>query len=260
MSLNSNEIQRLKRALSAGNYSPATIFMYQKKLAAFLDYNGGQIDDLTAADVNDYLATISSTTGRIQTAAAIKSYYYLCLDKPIRTARIIRHESEPKSLSKDEIGRFLVSCDTPESKAIFSTIYYLGLRQSELINLQVSDIRPDMAIIRDSKTGSRRLPLPDFLRKLLADHIKANQPAGQLFKTNRHELRWEFLRILKLARITTPATLHSLRHSAAFHLYADGNDIISIKNFLGHKSLDSTMIYTKQSYCAKVKQLNQTEV
>lgn len=257
MNLKANEVQRLHDALRAGNYSPATTYLYQKKLALFLDYNGGHIDDLTAWDINDYLTTITSTTGRIQSAAAIKAYFYLCLDKPIRTARINRRESEPKSLSKDEIGRFLASCDTPESKAIFSTIYYLGLRQSELINLQVSDIRPDVAIIRDSKTGSRRLPLPDFLSELLADHIRANQPAGQLFSTNRHELRWEFIRICKKARITTPATLHSLRHSAAFHLLADGNDIISIKNFLGHKSLDSTMIYTKQLYCAKVNQLKQ---
>lgn len=258
--LTTNEIKRFRGALAAGNYSQATSFVYQKKLSAFIQYNGGQIDDLTAADVNDYLTTISSTSGRIQSAAAIKAYFYLCLNTTIRTARISRNESEPRSLSKDEIGRFLASCDTPESKAIFSTIYYLGLRQSELINLQVSDIRPDVVIIRDSKTGSRRLPLPDFLSDLLTDHITTNKPVGQLFNTNRHELRWEFIRILKLARITTPATLHSLRHSAAFHLYADGNDIISIKNFLGHKSLDSTMVYTKQAYCAKVNQLKQIEV
>jgi len=258
--LNCNEITRFRRALAAGNFSQSTNFTYQKKLSELIKYEGGYIDDLTAADVNDYLATIKGTSARIQSTAAIKAYFYLCLDKTIKTCRITRHESEPKSLSRDEVTRFLQSCDTPESKVIYSTIYYLGLRQSELINLQVSDIRQDFVIIRDSKTGSRRLPLPSFLSDLLIAHITTTQPTGQLFKTNRHELRWEFIRIMKLARITTPATLHSLRHSAAFHLYSDGNDIISIKNFLGHKSLDSTMIYTKQAYCAKVSELKQMEV
>lgn len=157
--------------------------------------------------------------------------------------------------SREQASLFLSSIPDLKLKAIVSLLYASGLRVSEACRLRYSDIsRKHMRIyISSSKNRSARYALlsKNSLDILTAYWYAYGRPTGWLFPARRdpskpyssnnvmrhmaeHEARlgWEH-------RITT----HSWRHAFGTHLYENGTDLLTIKALLGHKSINSTVIY-----------------
>ncbi len=132
-------------------------------------------------------------------------------------------------------------------------IYSSGLRISECINLQIKDIDSDnMRIwIKQSKGNKDRLTIlsPKVLTQLRKYYILC-KPKKWLFEGSKggqysaSSIRSVFKNAKKNAKIKTPATVHSLRHSFATHLLENGTNLRYIQKLLGHNSSKTTEIYT----------------
>jgi len=167
-----------------------------------------------------------------------------------------RPQSLPLILSNTEVKRILHSVDNAKHKAMLATIYALGLRSGELINLKLEHILKDAKLIhiKEAKGNKDRiLPLPDSLREIWKPYYKKYQPKVYLFEgqgggtyTSASLLK-VFKKACKRAGISTTHTIHSLRHAYATHLFDRGTDIRMIQKLLGHNDIKTTLIYTQVS-------------
>ena len=187
----------------------------------------------------------------------IKFFFEKTLKQQWPVLNLIRAQKRkrlPVVLSTEEVRKLLSLVKVPRNRVCLSIVYSCGLRISEAIHLNVSDIDSERMVIevRNSKGGKDRyVPLPrrtlDLLRKywiksrsnswlfpssVTADHISVS--AIQLC----------FKKVLRESGITKHATVHTLRHSYATHLLESGVDIRVIQGVLGHSSPKSTVIYT----------------
>jgi integrase/recombinase XerD len=152
------------------------------------------------------------------------------------------------------------------NRAMLSIYYSCGLRKSEGIALDVSDIQQDRLLIRVRKgKGSKERYVPTTYQTMqtITEYIhdtrkyqlrlmnaetesllinELGQRCGEL--TLSIALRKLIERTGNSELTNKQPSLHTLRHSIATHLLASGMDIELIRQFLGHKSLDTTRIYT----------------
>ena len=172
----------------------------------------------------------------------------------------------PHVLSVDEVKRLFAAIDhsTPEgqrNRAMLETLYSCGLRVSELIGLQISNMYLDLGFIKVLGKGNKERLVPIGASAtqqimLYKDHVRSQLPKialGQedyLFLNRRgHSLSrvMVFLIIKDLAAAAgLDASLHphTLRHSFATHLVEAGADLRAVQEMLGHKSITTTEIYT----------------
>lgn len=172
--------------------------------------------------------------------------------------------------SKEEIKALYSACGSDvfglRDKAMLSIYYGCGLRRNEGVSLDVSDILFDknlsaeqagLVYVRMGKNyRERHVPMSIGVKEDLQNYIEYARPAlikepGNALFLNQYggrltgESMAERLQQLKeKAGIDKAAGLHTLRHSIATHLLQSGMELIQIKLFLGHSSLESTQIYT----------------
>lgn len=159
----------------------------------------------------------------------------------------------PKFLSKDEIRRLFKATENIKHKAILVTIYSCGLRLNELLELKMEDIKTKdgILIVRQGKGNKDRLVnLPLKLIQLLREYYSKYRPKVYLFegqnggKYSERSVQQIMKNSLTAAKIISPASVHTLRHSYATHLLENGTDIRIIKELLGHNNIKTTEIYT----------------
>ncbi|WP_281986982.1 tyrosine-type recombinase/integrase [Aquimarina aggregata] len=149
-------------------------------------------------------------------------------------------------------------------KAMLVMLYSCGLRRNEVVNLEVSDILFDKRLIyvRKGKNYKERyVPINEYNSRILEDYLYEGRPHYPNATTNEaffmsyhgNAMQGEGLkvRLRQLIESTGDSELiakkitpHKLRHSIATHLLQNGVPIATIKQFLGHSSLESTQIYT----------------
>jgi len=133
--------------------------------------------------------------------------------------------------------------------------YETGMRPIEVVNLKVKDIDFERHLIYPNvfKHGNARaLKFSEKLEATLRQHIQENklQPNDKLFNTPQHtygnnfrEMRNELAKKLNDPALAT-ISLYSYRHYFATMLYEKTKDILYVKQQMGHKSLESTMVFT----------------
>ena len=203
--------------------------------------------------------------------ASIRSFYqYISKNKIIDADPTSELESPkvekklPQILSTEEVELLLeqpqcVDLKGFRDKAMLELLYATGIRVSELIQLNISDINMDMAFIRCNKgTRERMIPigsiavaaLREYLSKSRPLLIQKNDEKALFVNINGGRLtRQGFWKIIKQyknqARISKDITPHTLRHSFAAHLLENGADLRSIQEMLGHSDISSTQIYAQ---------------
>ena len=146
---------------------------------------------------------------------------------------------------------------------MLSLCYGCGLRRGECAGLNIEDILFDrnLVYIRRTKTYYERLvPMTEKIKTDIENYLLYGRPL--LVKDERRkalllsrrgnriskgQLHCRFTRLLKLAALkdeNKKMSLHNLRHSIATHLLQSGMRLSDIQQFLGHRSLESTQIYT----------------
>ncbi len=156
-------------------------------------------------------------------------------------------------LSEEEVARLFRQVNNLKHKSILYLIYAGGLRISEAINMQVTDIHSDrgLILIRNGKGRKDRTTLlSEKMLPLLRAYYKEYRPKLWLFEGpngNQYSptsIRKILQRATISAKISKKVTPHTLRHSFATHLLERGTDLRYIQNLLGHGSPKTTEIYT----------------
>lgn len=170
----------------------------------------------------------------------------------------------PKSLTEKEVEALLGAPDISDplglrDRTMLEVLYATGLRVSELINLQLSQINLNQGVLRIVGKGDRErlIPFGDHCREWIQRFISGarveillERQTDYLFPTRRGNkmTRQAFWHIIKRyaakAKIDKELSPHTLRHAFATHLLNHGADLRVVQMLLGHSDLSTTQIYT----------------
>ena len=236
-------------------------YMESKNISSALDisYNN-LLDYLKYLDDNKY--EVSSVARKIVSIKAFhkylsENYNVVDISTKINTPKFYR--KLPNILTIEEVDNLLdIKLDTPfdyRNKAMLELMYSSGLRVSELINLELSDIDLNNNYVRCFGKGSKEriVPVGEYSSKYLSiyineyrDSMKKGYYTEKIFLNNhgKEMTRQGFFKIIKDKDINKNITPHMLRHSFATHLLNNGADLRTIQEMLGHSSISTTQIYT----------------
>lgn len=253
----------LERELRIRNYSPHTVATYGwniKQLFRSVDKNPAHID---SNDIKDYLLDLcekKQAGGSMLTLAlnSIKFFMRHILHRELPDLQLPkRGQSLPPVLSRREVQAVLNATGNLKHRTLLMLIYFAGLRVSEAVAMRVADIDRERTLItvRQGKgRKDRQTLLSATFCTQLEEYLALYQPREWLFEgqyPGRHlsirSAQAVFKRAAAAAGITRKAGIHSLRHSFATHILEAGTDIRFIQEMLGHKSPNTTMIYTHVS-------------
>jgi len=161
----------------------------------------------------------------------------------------------PKPIAHEHIMEALKRANLQEKIAILM-LYALGLRISELLFLEVSDISREWVRVTGKGSKQRDIPLVGELRELLDEYLSTFMIKKYLFEKNGEKLSENSLRYMitkAFKRVSLKVTPHQLRHSYATVLLNEGAPIVDVSELLGHASMATTQIYTKLGSAVKVK-------
>jgi integrase/recombinase XerD len=170
----------------------------------------------------------------------------------------------PKALTEAEVDALLQAPDVKQflglrDRAMLELLYACGLRVTELVNLQVSQLNLRQGVLRVVGKGNkeRLVPLGEEAAEWIQRYVEEVRPSllrGRMsdafFVTQRgtamtRQAFWYLIkRYAQRAGIVTGLSPHSLRHSFATHLLNHGADLRALQMLLGHSNLSTTQIYT----------------
>jgi len=267
------------------NLSPNTLRAYNIDMENFINFYNDfhnskpSIDSLSEVDLIDFRSWLSEKAmagilpdSRARSIAGVRNFFHF-MDKigVMNNASIDilgspkKAKKLPRPINKDIIFSILDMAEEnakddwvgKRDRAIFTLLYACGLRISEALNLNYEDIseNSDTLIIRGKGNKERVVPLLKIAKESIFAYEKLcpfNFEKGKaifvgkrgdrinpgVVERNLREIRY----MLGLPNSVTP---HAFRHSFASHILADGADLKSIQDILGHSSLQTTQKYTK---------------
>jgi tyrosine recombinase XerC len=255
------------------NYSFHTVKNYIKDIEQFINFNNKNIN-VNENDIKGYLEFLGkrkySRNSISRKIIAIRNFYkYLVKIKKVEKnpfSYILTPKSEkrlPGVLSEKEVENLMsaatgVDFISLRDRTILELIYSTGIRVSELVNLDISDIDFINEEIKVMGKGSKERIVPAGTVALNILHcyikeLKKIDSSGILFiNKNKKRLTQRFIELMikkyaKIAGIEKKVTPHTLRHSFATHLLDRGADLRSVQELLGHSNLSTTQIYTHLS-------------
>ncbi|EOT47986.1 tyrosine recombinase XerD [Enterococcus sp. AZ150] len=176
-----------------------------------------------------------------------------------------KQQKLPDTLSLEEVERLIQTPDTKtilgiRDRALLEVMYATGLRVSEVINLRLSDVHLNMALLQTIGKGEKERIVPlgdlaiDWIERYLDEArplLVGKHPDETALFVNHHGKKlsrqgvWKNLKqIVREAGIFKTVTPHTLRHSFATHLLENGADLRTVQELLGHADISTTQIYT----------------
>ena len=247
-----------------------------RQLGDYLDvHTDVTIDSATEDELHEYIEWLKGNGKSVATVsraiASIKCLYGVLVDNGIvaenPTGKLTPDKTThklPQILTSKEVELLLEQPSCTDAKgyrdrAMLELLYATGIRVSELIALNLSDVNTSAGVVRCvSKDKERFIPLYSTAIKALTEYIEFVRPQmialpGEqaLFVNVSGERmsRQGFWKIIKSyqqkAHIEKTITPHTLRHSFAAHLLENGADLHSIQEMLGHADISSTQIYSQ---------------
>ncbi|MDD7221388.1 MAG: site-specific tyrosine recombinase XerD [Oscillospiraceae bacterium] len=271
-------IEQFKSYLTTEKKSSAnTVSSYVRDLTQFdryLQNEGTALDQVDTSVIEGYDSWLTgkgkSAATVTRSLASLKCFYGWMVSNgrmesnPALQAKSVKVERKlPQVLTSQEVELLLSQPQCVDQKgyrdhAMLELLYATGIRVSELISLDVEHVNLAAGFIRCySKNKERIIPLYPGAVRAISDYVRNVRP--QLAVEGEHALfvnmngermsRQGFWKIIKgyqeKAGIKTDITPHTLRHSFAAHLLANGADLRSIQEMLGHSDISSTQIYTQ---------------
>jgi site-specific recombinase XerD len=253
--------QRFLEDLRLRNYRPRTQQTYVQHIVRFGQHFGRSPAELGPEQIRAYQLHLlqerhASWSVFNQAVGALRLLYRLTLQAPF-AVRLIPYGKKPKAwpvvLSREEVARLIGGVPPSRDRLIVQTTYACGLRASEVLALQVSDIDSSRMLLwvrRGKGNKDRGVPLSPVLLEALRGHWRQWRPTTWLFpgKTATGQrslgaLQRVVQRAVVAAGLTKKASLHTLRHSYATHLLEAGVDVVTIQRLLGHRDLQTTARY-----------------
>lgn len=263
------------------NLSPNTISAYRRDLAAFEDYlERAGVEDLARVDHRVLRGFLANQQARgysratvARRCACLRAFFHFLLDGG-------RLESDPAStlafpLKGRRLPRFLTEAEanaladgagagaepSRRDRAIIELLYATGMRVGELCGLKIQDVDMESGLVRVVGKGDRERvvlagrpalgALEAYLREARPALARAGAYRGDVVflgkrgaPLNPREARRVVERESNAIVSGGGVSPHTLRHTFATHLLANGADLRSVQELLGHKNLATTQIYT----------------
>jgi site-specific recombinase XerD len=168
-------------------------------------------------------------------------------------------DKEPRVLAKEEYERLLAGVQKPRDRAIIQLLLQTGIRLSEIQRLTISDLNLPSRVMRDSLGTLRILGKGKKTRTVLLNskaceamaawlQVRPKIQGDALFVSSRQRplspRQFQYLAAKYLTQASIRgASVHTLRHTFATHHIEMGTDLVTVQEFLGHRSLDTTKLY-----------------
>jgi integrase/recombinase XerD len=252
------------------------------QFGSFLAERGVGAADASAADVSDFLADLATGNGQAPCSAATIHRKTACLRsfyRHLRREELVdedptgkltpprRGRKLPHVLGYSEVKRLLGSPRGSEppalrDRALLEVMYACGLRASEVVGLDVTDVDMERGFVRAHGKGSKEriVPLgrqaaaavrrylrsgrPDLVGARTESKLFVNQRGGGLTRQGLYKI---IQRHAKAAGLDGKMSPHTLRHTFATHLLSGGCDLRSVQEMLGHADVSTTQLYTHLS-------------
>ena len=273
-------VAKFIRALHERNASPHTIKAYTTDLAQFAEYVGPQAwREIDHVLIRGYLSNLYerglSKTSVARALAALRSLYRWLAQEGVveqNAAALVATPKLPKKLPRvptiEEVNTVLDS-KMPECSAfnqrdlaILELLYGCGIRNAELIGINVDDIRwsNEVVLVRGKGRKERYVPLGESANAAVRAYLPLRQKI--LAETKRTteralliNLRGSRLTTRSVGRIVKQIAVanglspdvhpHTLRHAFGTHMLEEGADLRAIQEMLGHERLSTTQRYTQ---------------
>lgn len=258
------------------NYSQCTINAYKHDLAKFILYlnsNGvAGYDQITTANINGFVAEEMKSGLNARSVsrelAAIKTFCKFLFSQGVLPQKVGCYARKPKFtkplpvvLNQEEVkslldaNAYIKSYLNIQLYACIATLYYCGLRISELINLKIKDVDFERNIIRVYGKGAkwREVPicanlsviLQDYLcirlaKKSMCDNFFIDKEGKQMHQRTISERITNRLKRVAPNKVVSP---HVLRHTIATDLLRNGARLTTVQRLLGHTSIVTTQQY-----------------
>lgn len=241
--------------------SEATKENYKSQVWRFLNHFKDEVEPKAIPNekIKDWLLEAKTINSRKHRLCAINSFYKITVGMPSKIQKIPYPKSEKKLpivLSQDEVQKMFDVCENLKHKVILTLLYSCGLRVSELINLQWSNIdrsRMIINILNGKGKKDRQVMLPEVVIPLLEKYwhqykTKTYILSGQFSDKYSAKSVSEVLKQLaKKAKINKKVWTHQMRHNCFTHMVENGTDINLIQKLAGHNSVKTTMMYVQIS-------------
>jgi len=259
--------------------SPNTRLAYEDDLRSFLGFVRTQgmksLNQINRSHVVDYLMSEKARGVKANTLArrlvAIKVFFRYLTQEGLLDRNVTDDMDSPRlwkvlpdTLSIKEVEALLAAPGRDDARcrrdrALLETLYATGLRVSELAQLKLDDLHFDEGYVRCLGKGrkERVVPIGDRAIAALTEYLQQERPAlekgsgaRQVFLTPRGRAFsrvgiWNLIKRYTLkAGIGKNVTPHTLRHSFASHLLAQGAPLRIIQEMLGHADISTTQVYT----------------
>ena len=271
-------------------YSDHTIIAYKKDLEQFcryllFQYEISDISEATHPIIQSWMVQLleENTSPRSinRKVSTLKSFFNYLLQKNVvsknptlKLARLKTPKSLPTFISEAEVLALFDEIEFPNTyegirdNLMLELFYAAGIRLSELVNLQLSDIDIYSSTIKvlGKRNKERIIPISNLLKTKIEaylierDKLKSKEEGLFLTKVGKKIYPKLVYRVVKyyLRFVTTASKVspHVLRHTFATHMLNNGADLNVIKEILGHSSLSATQIYTHNTI-KKLKNIHQ---
>ncbi|MEA1956341.1 MAG: tyrosine-type recombinase/integrase [Campylobacterota bacterium] len=247
-------------------YSDLTIKTYDESLKeAFKFIEMYEEKELLVLNIMPYRIKIASLNPKTisKKLSAIRTFCTYLNDNGIKN--ILKSDDSikvaktlPKPISHKNIIEALNHADAKE-KLVVTLLYTLGLRISELLNLEIKDISSDWVRVIGKGNKQRDIPLIKSTKVLLDEYLETHNVKKYLFEKNDERLSENILRYTVnkvFKRVSLKVTPHQLRHSYATSLLNGAAPIADVSELLGHSSMATTQIYTKLGSALKQQNYN----
>ncbi|MGK0169359.1 MAG: integrase/recombinase XerD [Gammaproteobacteria bacterium] len=270
--------QRMLEDMQIRNLADNTQTAYVQQISRFARYFEQSPEALGPEQLRTYQIYLTNerklAPGSILIAVcALRFLYNVTLHKDWNFDLVIPAPKKPDTLpvilSREEVLLFLESVSGHKARTILTVCYAAGLRISEAIALQPTDIdskRMTIRVVQGKGHKDRYVMLSERLVELLRQWYRAARPTPWLFPgaapgrhITRDALSDACARARRRSGLTKHVTPHLLRHAFAVHLLESGTDLRTIQLLLGHRSLSTTARYLRiatSKVCATISPLD----
>lgn len=258
-------------------YSNKTILSYKDDLIEYNEFLGNNFTNILNIDmniVNNYMKylydrkiTKSSISRKLSSIRGL--YNYLVREDIIKENNFNKIQNPkrelylPKFLKDEELDKIFSVCNSnnpteERDTLIIELLYATGVRVSELVNIKIKDINREEKLIKVLGKGNkeRMVIYNNHTKKALDTYLKDgynyfNKKSSEylILNKNGNKLSERYIREIinkkvSQASLDIKISPHTLRHTFATDILENGADLMTVKELLGHESLNTTSIYT----------------
>ncbi len=273
---------RFHEDLQLRGMSQRTCEAYLRAVRQLTDYCQCSPETVTEEQIRRYFLYLKNDKefayGSLRVAfSGIKFFYNVTVKRDWKTLRQMKLQNVstlPEVITISQVHQIIDACTTQRIATYFWTVYSLGLRLSEALHLQFGDVDANRGFVhvrRGKGAKDRYVPLPTSTLEELRRYWSTHRHSKLLFPADgrNHSLATDGVSVATtpmsetavqgaMKRITEKlnfgkkVSIHTLRHSYATHLLEAGVSLKAIQKYLGHSSLQTTLIYLHLTDSAEI--------